>query len=580
MLTNAEIASHLAELARLTTLAEGSSNAFRVRSYETAVRSVEEAEEAVAEMPPARLQAMRGIGGSTAAKIRELVETGRIARLEELRAEFPPEFVELTRIPGVGPKTAVMLRDELNVHSVDDLRAALDAEALRALPGMGAKTEANIRAALERLGATGKDRRTPILEATRIARDVVAALSTIPGVRKVEPMGSLRRFRETIGDIDVIAVSTGDPEVVMQRFVALPVVREVVGYGARKSAILTASGMQIDLRVMEPSQYGAAALYFTGSKAHNIRLRQMAIDRGWTLNEYGLTVEETGEVVAAAREQDVYAALGLPWIAPELREDTGEIEAALAGNLPHLVEVKHLRGDLHVHTNLSGDGRETLEKMLAAAADRGYAYVAITDHGEDLTINGATREQLLAQRKRIAALQKRHPDMTIYQGCELNIAPDGSIDYDPGFLADLDFGVASVHGQFTLSPESQTARVVAAMENPAVNVIGHLTGRRIGTRPGIDLDIEAVLTAAERTGCAIEINGHLDRLDAPAEVLRRARDRNVLFAISSDAHDTRELANIETGVRHAHRGWVERERVVNTWSASRFAAWVARKRAG
>lgn len=579
MLTNAEVASHLAELARLTTLAEGSSNAFRVRSYETAVRSVEEADRPVAAMTLAELQAMRGIGGSTAAKIRELVDTGRIARLEELRAEFPPEFVEITRIPGVGPKTAVMLRDELNVRSVADLRAALDAEALRGLPGMGAKTEANIRTALERLGATGKDRRTPILDASRMAGDIVAALSTVAGVQRVEPMGSLRRFRETIGDIDVIAVSTGDPATVMDRFVALPVVREVIGYGARKSAIVSAAGMQIDLRVMDPSQYGAAALYFTGSKAHNIRLRQMAIERGWTLNEYGLTVEETGEVVAAATEEDVYAALGLPWIPPELREDTGEIEAALSGGLPDLVGSEHLKGDLHVHTNLSGDGRETLETMLAAAAAaRGYAYVAITDHGEDLAINGATREQLLAQRRRIATLQKRHPGMTVLQGAELNIGPDGDIDYDPEFLAGLDFGVASVHGQFTLSPERQTARVIAAMENPAVNVIGHLTGRRIGTRPGIDLDVDAVLAAAERTGCALEINGHLDRLDAPADILRRARGRDIVFAISSDAHDTRELANIETGVRNARRGWVERSQVVNTWSAKRFTAWVGRKR--
>ena len=517
---------------------------------------------------------------STARKIRELVDTGRMEKLEGLRAKFPVEFVELTRIPGIGPKTAVMLREELGVRSVADLEAALDAEALRGLPGMGPKTEENIRTSLQRLGVGGKEKRTPILEATRVAGDVVAALGYVPGVIRVEPMGSLRRFRETIGDIDVIVVSTGDPEEVMRHFVALPVVRAVVGYGARKSAVLSAAGMQIDLRVMEPSQFGAAAIYFTGSKAHNIRLRQMAIDRGWILNEYALAETEGGKVVAAATEEEFYAALGLPWFPPEIREDTGEIEAALSGGLPDLISDKHLRGDLHVHTSLSGDGRESLEKMLAACAGRGYKYVAITDHGEDLAINGATREQLRAQRRRIGRLQEEYPAMTILQGAELNIGTDGSVDYDPEFLAGLDFGVASVHSAFTMDRSRQTARVIAAMHNPAVNAIGHLTGRRIGRRPGIELDVDAVLAAAVETGCALEINGHLDRLDPPVEVLRPARERGVTFTIASDGHDIRELSNVSNAVRHGRRGWVEKSQVANTWTAKQFLKWAGDKREG
>jgi DNA polymerase (family 10) len=580
VITNAEVASHLAELARLTTLDEGSSNAFRVRAYEAAARSVESLDQPVAAMSEKELEALRGVGASTARKIRELVDSGHMAKLEELRARFPADFVELTRIPGIGPKTAVMLRDELGVGSVADLRAALDAEALRSLPGMGPKTEENIRTALERLGVGGKERRTPILEATRVATDVVGALSQVPGVTRVEPMGSLRRFRDTIGDIDVIAVSTGDPEEVMRRFVALPVVREVVGYGARKSAVLSASGMQIDLRVMEPSQFGAAAIYFTGSKAHNIRLRQMAIERGWLLNEYALAEAEGAAVIASETEQEIYAALGLPWIPPEVREDTGEIEAALNGDLPDLIAEGHLRGDLHVHTSLSGDGRESLEKMLAACAGRGYQYVAITDHGEDLTINGLTREQLRAQRRRIARLQEQYPEMTILQGAELNIGADGEVDYDPGFLAGLDFGVASVHSAFSLDRNRQTARVIAAMHNPAVNAIGHLTGRRIGKRPGIEIDVTAVVAAAAETGCALEINGHLDRLDPPAEVLRHAREVGVTFTVASDAHDTRELGNVGNAVRHGRRGWVEKAAVANTWTARRFLKWAAAKRTG
>ncbi len=263
-----------------------------------------------------------------------------------------------------------------------------------------------------------------------------------------------------------------------------------------------------------------------------------------------------------------------------MREDTGEIEAALSGELPDLVSPKHLRGDLHVHTSLSGDGRDSLEKMLAACAERGYRFVAITDHGEDLAINGLSREQLRAQRKRITRLQEQYPDMTILQGAELNIGTDGSVDYDAEFLAGLDFGVASVHSAFTLERSKQTARIVAAMRNPAVNVIGHLTGRRIGKRPGIEIDLDKVLAAATETGCALEINGHLDRLDPPEEMLRHAREAGVRLTLGSDAHDTRELENIGNAVRHSRRAWVEKPQVVNTWTARQFLKWVGEKREG
>lgn len=581
MPSNSEIARNLYEMARLATLAEGSSNAFRVRAYETAARTIDGHPEPVGMMSESELTRLRGVGKSTAAKIRELVETGSITRLEELRARFPPGFVALTRVPGVGPKTAVMLYQELGIADIESLKAAIDRQELRALPGMGEKTEENIRNAIERLGAAGKENRTPIIEAGRIAREVCEELLQVRGVRSAEPMGSLRRFRDTIGDVDVIAVSTGDPEEVMKRFVELPIVRDVVGYGARKSAIVGAMGLQIDLRVVEPSQFGSAAVYFTGSKAHNIRLRQMALDRGWTLNEYALSELEGGAVVASKTEEDVYSALGLPWIPPEIREDTGEIEAALAGELPAFATIKDLKGDLHVHTELSGDGHVSLADVVAGAAGRGYRYLAITDHGENLTINGLSREQLLGQRKAIARLQPRYPDMAILQGAELNIAPDGTIDYDAEFLAGLDFGVASVHSHFGLSTTEQTIRVTTAMRNPAVNVIGHLTGRRIGKRPGIDLDFDEVFAVAAQTGCALEINCHLDRLDAPSDILRRAREHDgVFFAISTDTHRLHELDNTINGIRLARRGWVEKSRVVNTWPRGRFLKWVHGKRAG
>ena len=580
MISNREVAAALSDLAALTLLAEGSPQAFRVRTYENAARSVADAAEPVAGMSEKELTALRGIGRSTAAKIREFVATGRIAKLDALRKEFPPAFRDLTRLPGIGPKTAVTLRDQLGIHDVDALKAAIEQQELRRLPGFGPKTEENIARAIDRLGLAGKERRTPLIEAIGVARRVADAVAEIPGVLSAEPMGSIRRFRETIGDIDVLAVSEGPAEDVMERFVGLPIVADVIAYGGRKSAVLTHAGIQVDLRVVVPRQRGSAEMYFTGSKAHNIRLRQLAIEQGRTLSEYGLADSETDEVIASATEEEVYRALGLAWVPPELREDRGEVEAAAAGTLPDVVEAGHLRGDLHVHTDLSGDGREGLDAMVAGAAARGYEYLAITDHGEDLTLNGVTRDQLLAQRREIEQLQGDHPGMRILQGCELNIAPDGTIDYDAGFLSGLDWGVASVHSAFDLDAAVQTARVVAAMENPAVNAIGHLTGRRIGRRPGIELDLEAVFDAAERTGTALEINCHLDRLDVSSDVLYAARERRVLFVISTDAHHTTELANTRWGAATARRGWVERERVVNTWPEARFGAWVEAKRAG
>ncbi len=578
MITNGEIASLLGELAALTALAEGSNQSFRVRAYERAARTAEAMAEPLAAMAERDIAAIRGFGKGTARMIAELVETGSITRLERLREAFPPEFVELTRIPGVGPKTALALREHLRIEGVADLQEALARGAVREVPGLGVKSEENLSRAISRLGIGGKERRTPIADAVRVARGITAALGSVEGVTRAEAMGSLRRFRESVGDIDVLVVSDGDPGAVVDRFVSLPVVREVVAYGARTSAILSSAGIQVDVRVVRPDQLGAASVYFTGSKAHNVALRQRALDRGWSLNEYALTEQATGRVIASASEEDVYRALGLAWIPPELREDTGELELAERGALPDLAAEEDLRGDLHVHTDMSGDGREPLEAMLAGAAARRYEYVAITDHGEDLVINGVSRDELAAQRAAIDRLRAVHAGMTVLQGCELNIAPDGSIDYDAQFLSGLDWGVASVHSHFDLDRRRQTDRIATAMHDPAVNVIGHLTGRRIGRRPGIDLDVDAVLAAAEESGCAIEINCHLDRLDAPASLLRRARGSGVVFLISTDAHDTRELGNMCWGIRAARRGWVERDRIANTWPAERFLAWAAAKR--
>jgi DNA polymerase (family 10) len=575
---NQEVARVLQELVDLTKLDEGSPQAFRVRAYEKAASAVRDLASDLSELSVAEMVKLDGIGKSTADKIREYLETGTMAKLEKLRAMYPPALVELTRIPGMGPKTVLLVRDKLGVEDLDGLKAAIAEERLRDLPGLGAKSEEKIARAIERLGLHGKERRTPIIEAMSVARELVDLLGEMSDVTRVEYAGSLRRLRETIGDVDILAASS-NPGPIMERFVALPLVREVIGHGETKSSILTGDGLQVDLRVVAPSEYGAALMYFTGSKAHNIELRQRAIDRGWLLNEYALKDAETDEVVASRTEKSIYRALDLPFIAPPMREGSGEVQAADDGALPRLVEIGDLRGDLHVHSTWSGDGRSSLEDMIAAAAANGLDYVAITEHGEDLSINGLSRDEVAAERKVVARLRKQYPDLTILHGAELNIGPDGGLDYDRDFLLEFDWCVASVHSHFDLPASEQTARIIAAMEHPAVGAIGHLTGRMIGRRPGIELDADAVFAAAVRTKTAIEINCHLDRLDCPPELLRRAGDYDgLLFTISTDAHHVREYANRQWGVLTSQRGWVDRKRVVNSWRRDRFLKWAAQKR--
>jgi DNA polymerase (family 10) len=577
MSRNREVARLLSELALLTELEEGSPQAFRVRAYDNAARAVDGMTGDVESMSESQLIAMKGIGKSTAQKIREYLETGTMAKLEKLRSAFPPEYVQLTRIPGLGPKRVALLHEELGIGSVQDLRRAIDERALRGVAGFGPKSEEKLIEAIERLGLSRKEQRTPIEHALPVATEVVAALLRLPGVERSEYAGSLRRLRETIGDIDIL-VAAADHSAVMEAFVGLPIVREPLGQGDTKTSVLTDAGIQIDLRVVDPDQWGAALLYFTGSKAHNIRLRQLALEHGWTLNEYALTELESEKVVASRTEASIYEALGLPFIEPPLREDSGEIEAAQDERLPDLVHLDDVRGDLHVHTDLSGDGHETLEDMLAAAQQRGMAYVAITDHGEDLRINGASREEMLAQREKIVRIADQYGSMRVLHGCELNIDRDGNVDYDPEFLAGFEWGVASVHSSFDLGRESQTGRVVKAMHNPAVNAIGHLTGRQIGSRPGIDLDIGAVIEAAVETGTALEVNSHLRRLDVEPRVARRAAEAGAYLVISTDAHTIGELDQLRWGVLNAQRGWVDRKLVVNTWPLGEFLEWIAAKR--
>ncbi len=575
MAGRAEVLRMLAELAKLTTLDEGSPQAFRVRAYENALHGIEAYPGEIAELSKERLIEISGIGGSTADKIIELFQTGRVAKLEKLRDKYPPSFVELTKIPGLGPKTLKLLRSELGVEDLDGLKAAIAAERLRGLPGLGKTTEEKIGRAMERLGLHGKDRRTPLAEALPLARMLASRIGGVAGVEAAVPCGSIRRFSETIGDIDIV-VATDDPATVSGFVVAMPEVDEVIGAGDTKTSFLTRDGMQVDVRSVKPDQMGSAMLYFTGSKTHNIALRQRAIDRGLLLSEYGLFQGE--EIVASKTEEEIYRALDLEYIPPQLREGAGEVRAAAAGGLPPLVERSDVRGDLHYHSNRSGDGRSSLQDMISAAVSHGYQYIAFTDHGEDLAINGLSRDDMLEHKRAIRELQEQHPEITILFGCELNIGPDGSLDYDAEFRREFDFCVASIHSHFDLGKEQQTARLLTALADRSVNVIGHLSGRYVGRRPGVELDTDSILEALALTGVALEINGALDRLDATTEVNRQAMAGEVSFVIDTDSHHVSELVRMDYGVEYARRAWVTAERVVNTWELDRFLDWVAARR--
>ena len=573
---NDEVAQRFEELARLTGVDEGDRNSFRVRAYQNAARAVDTLGTDVREMSTSQLMQVKGIGKATAAKIRQYVDEGRIDKLDQLRETWPPGQIELLKVPGLGPKGIALLGEVLGVRDLDGLKAAIDDGRLADLPGMGEKTAANLASAIDRMHLASKEQRRPIHEVMPVAEELVAMLAGRDDVERVEFAGSLRRFRETVGDVDLLVAATA-PGAIMDAFTSHRSVHEVGGHGETKSSIVTHDGLQVDLRVVRPEAFGAALIYFTGSRDHNIRLRQRAIARGWKLSEYTLEDAETGEVVAAATEQDVYAALGLAWITPEQREDNGEVEAwdlEAPDPAPRLLQAEDLRGDLHDHTDWSGDGRNTLEEMVAAAAARGFAYLGITDHAEDLRINGIDRAGMLRQRTEVRALQEQYPDMRLLHGAELNIGIDGTVDYDPEFLRGFDWLVASVHSHFNRPVAEQTDRIVTAMRNPAVTAIGHLVGRKLGRRPGIELDLDPVFTAAVETGTAIEINSNLHRLDASADVIREGARRGVRFVVSTDAHTTREYDNHRHGASQARRGGVPVEQVVNTWDTERFLAWV------
>jgi len=567
--TNLEIAARFAAIAdMLEILGEGG---FRSVSYQRAARILEDLPQDAADLVARRrLGEIPGIGEALAEKIEEYVRTGRIAYHDELRASLPPGLLQLLDVPGLGPKKVRVLWQEVGVSDLDTLQKAAETHRLRRIKGFGEKTEENILRGI-RLVREGQSR-ILLSVAASVADRVLEHLRANASVDRASVAGSLRRMRETVGDIDML-VAAEDRESVVRAFTTMSGVREVVAAGDTKATVRYDAGgrlVQLDLRILDPDSWGAGLLYFTGSKDHNIRLRGMAVDRDLKLNEYGLFRDE--EKVASLSEEDVYAALDLPWIPPEMREDRGEIALALEGRLPTIVDLPNIQGDFHVHTEAT-DGTEPLERMVASAKARGYAYVGISDHSVSLQVaRGLTAEQVLAHRDAIRALNRDGQGITVLAGTECDILDGGAMDYPDEVLKELDFAIASVHSKFNLPRKEMTDRVVAAARNPYVSILAHPTTRKIGARGPIDAGFDDVYAACASSETAIEINADPYRMDLDDAHARAAKEAGCVFALDTDAHASQDLAWMRFAVGLARRAWLAPDDVVNTWPLERVRA--------
>jgi DNA polymerase (family 10) len=560
-LHNSEIAACFETLADLLEI-EGA-NAFRVRAYRNAARVVRDSSKSIAAAVEQGedLSELPAIGEDLAGKIGEIVRTGRLGLLEEVQSRVPAELAEMLHVEGLGPKRVQALYRSLEVRSLDDLRQAAQEGRIREVSGFGAKTEQKILHSLEARG--GEEQRTRLAQAEEIAGPLADYLEDVEGVKQLVVAGSFRRRRETVGDLDIVVTAKRDSPV-MDRFSAYEEVEEVVSHGKTRSTVRLRSGMQVDLRVVPEVSYGSALMYFTGSKAHNIALRKIAVDRGWKINEYGMF--EGDERIAGRTEEEIYEKLGLDYVPPELREDRGEIAAAHAHKLPQLVSVDAIRGDLHCHTTES-DGHDDLETMVEAARNRGYAYLAITDHSRHLSVaNGMDEKRLRRQLERIDALNEDSADIVVLKSVELDILEDGTLDLPDSVLDELDLVVCSVHYKFDLSQERQTERILRAMDNPHVNILAHPSGRLIGERKAYAVDMERLVEGARERGCFLEVNAQPARLDLNDIHCRMAKEAGVKVSIRTDAHSTANLGNLRYGIDQARRGWLEAGDVLNAMS--------------
>ena len=559
---NREIAAILYEMAELLEL--HAENRFKIIAYSKAARAIESLKEDIIQVcRENRLQSIPGVGKAIAQKVEEYLRTGRIQSHQELLAQTPSGQAELLKISGLGPKTIFMLHEKLNITNLDDLEKAAMEHRIRRLPRMGETREKNIQRSIERY----KKRSQRILYSTAepIVNEILNYLGGMAGLEHITAAGSFRRGKETVGDIDILATATR-PEEVVASFVRMPMVEEVLAKGPTKASVIVQETIQVDLRIVEHRSYGTVLQYFTGSKDHNVRMRQLALGRGYSLNEYSLTQLSDSQDLFYEKEEDVYAALGLQYIPPEMREDNGEIEAALQGRLPSIVELKDLRGDLHVHSSWS-DGRASIQEMAEAARALGYEYIAICDHSPSIGIAGGLVPEKLEQKiEAVAAANEALEGITVLMGTEVDIKADGELDYPDELLARCDVVVASVHMGQQQAERAITGRLISAIENKNVDIIGHPTGRIINQREPYSLDLQAVLEAAARTGTALEINAYPGRLDLNDTNARAAKEMGVRMSINTDAHDPKMLLNMKYGVNVARRAWLEKKDLLNAMS--------------
>lgn len=562
---NADIAAIFEEIADLLEI-QGA-NPFRVRAYRNGAHTVGELGRELVPLLEAggKLPKLPGIGADLGAKIREIAATGECAFLRRLRREVPPAITELLRIPGLGPKRVKALYHDLDVQTVEQLYKAAKDGRIRALPGFGIKTEQNIQAAAEAHAATSH--RFKLAVAGQYADSLAAYLQGIPGVGRVVVAGSYRRMRETVGDLDIL-VTAGQGSSVMECLARYDEVREVASQGDTRASFILKSGIQVDVRVVPEESYGAALLYFTGSKAHNIAIRRLGQERGLKINEYG--VFRSRDRIAGETEASVYRSVGLPFIPPELRENRGEIEAARANRLPDLVELADLRGDLHVHTKAT-DGHNTLEEMARAAQDRGLEYLAITEHSRRLTVaHGLDPQRLAKQMDQIDRLNETLSGFILLKGIEVDILEDGGLDLPDELLGRLDLVVGAVHSKFDLPRARQTSRILRAMEHPHFTLLAHPTGRLLEQRAPYDVDMLKIIRAARQRGCHLELNAHPERLDLLDTYCQMAKEEGVLVSVNSDAHSVPDLDNLRFGIGQARRGWLAPQDVLNTRSLAQL----------